>query len=132
MKAEAFVWKGGRENWKESVNLVNKIRSRAKLSDWEPNLDAVDELTLLEGVLKERDVELAAEGKRWYDLVRLGKSQNYRYKKRFIEIIVERNITEQDVWIESTLQDNYAWFLPINIHEIETNHALVQNPYYKN
>ncbi len=132
MKAEALVWKGGRENWEEAVNLVNKIRSRAKLKDWKPNLDAVDELTLLEGVLKERDIELAAEGKRWYDLVRLGKSQDYRYKKRFIEIIVERNITEQDLWIESTLQDNYAWFLPIHIHEIETNHALVQNPYYKN
>ena len=33
------------------------------------------ELDLLTALLEERDIEFAAEGKRWYDLLRLGRNK---------------------------------------------------------
>ena len=45
------------------------------------NINEATEEILLEMLLDERDMEFAAEGKRWYDLLRYGKQQNFKYKK---------------------------------------------------
>lgn len=130
MKAEALIWKGGAAAWAEAINIMNTIRERANLQSLEINLEEVDELAMLEYLLHERDMELAAECKRWYDLLRFGKTQNYKYKQQFVEMIVENNSSANDSWIRSVLKNNYAWYLPINEKEIEVNGLLVQNPYY--
>ena len=74
--------------------------------------------------------ELAAEGKRWYDLVRFGKAKNYKYKTSFIDLIVANNSSIGSKWLRSVLKDNNAWFLPIHQDEIDRNPVLTQNPYY--
>ena len=74
--------------------------------------------------------ELAAEGKRWYDLVRFGKAKNYKYKTSFIDLIVANNPSIGSKWLRSVLKDNNAWFLPIHQDEIDRNPVLTQNPYY--
>ncbi len=129
MKAEALVWKGT-ESWEAAVEILNQIRTRSNLKSLDINLNETNELAMLNYVLHERDMELAAEGKRWYDLVRFGRSQEFRYKKEFIEIVVENNSSANDSWIRSVLKNEYAWYLPINESEIETNGLLLQNPYY--
>ncbi|MDR0572642.1 MAG: RagB/SusD family nutrient uptake outer membrane protein [Tannerella sp.] len=130
MKAEALIWKGT-DSWPEALNIINQIRNRSYLNNLDISLDETDEQGLLEVLLNERDIELAAEGKRWYDLLRFGKSKNYKYKSIFIEMIVENNSSVNDSWIRSTLKNDYAWYLPVSQDEIEVNDLLEQNPYYQ-
>lgn len=49
--------------------LVNQVRTRAKL----PATQAADQATMRLAIEKERRLELAFEGQRWYDLVRTGR-----------------------------------------------------------
>lgn len=129
MKAEALVKKGS-ANWAEALELINIIRVRSNLSKISLNLTEVTELEMLEILLNERDIELAAEGKRWYDLLRFAKTDNYKYKAQFIEIIIENNNSTSASWLRSVLRNEYAWYLPISEYEIEVNDKLEQNPYY--
>lgn len=129
LKAEALI-RRGENSWGEALDILNQIRERANLNELDINLEDVDEVTMLEHVLAERDIELAAEGKRWYDLLRFGKSENYKYKDQFINLIVENNSSANDSWIRSVLRNQNAWYLPISDSEIEVNSLLEQNPYY--
>ena len=130
MKAEALIWKGGEQEFAEALELINKVRTRAGVRKLSVQTTSMTQDKMLEYLLAERDLELAAEGKRWYDLVRFGKSQNYKYKDQFISIIIENNSTVSASWIRSVLKNTYAWYLPIHQDEIDRNPALIQNPYY--
>ncbi|KAA5233905.1 RagB/SusD family nutrient uptake outer membrane protein, partial [Bacteroides finegoldii] len=130
MKAEALIWKG-KENWQEAVDIMNQIRTRANLPEKTLVLDEEDESSMMENyLLPERNIELAAEGKRWYDMIRYAKSKNYAHKSAFITLVQQYNMTANASWIRSVLQNEYAWYLPIHADEIENNNLLVQNPYY--
>ena len=132
MKAEALSWKGGADNWQQAIDILNQIRVRVNLLEYStPDFDQMTELDMLQVVLYERDMELAAEGKRWYDLLRFGKSKNFKYRSEFIDIIVENNESANSTWLRSTLRNNWAWYLPVSMGELEVNNLLVQNPYYK-
>ncbi|MCC8173472.1 MAG: RagB/SusD family nutrient uptake outer membrane protein [Odoribacter sp.] len=132
MKAEALIMNSNsEESWTTAVELINQIRNRAGL----PNLlwayEEVDESDMLEYVLNERNIEFAGEGKRWYDLLRMGKRNNYAYRDRFIvSIAVEYNQSTNSSWVRSVLRDNNAHYLPIHADEIQNNKLLEQNPYY--
>ena len=76
MKAEALIRIGGSANWTEALAIINQIRERSELNPRsEVSADNINEATeemLLEMLLDERDMEFAAEGKRWYDILRYG------------------------------------------------------------
>ena len=129
MKAEALIWKGS-SGWSEALEIINQIRNRSNLIDLDISLNETDELEMLQFLLNERDMELAAEGKRWYDLLRFGKSNNFKYKDDFINLIVENNSSANTSWLRSVLKNENAWYLPISDSELETNDLLTQNPYY--
>lgn len=129
MKAEALVRKGS-SNYQEALSLVNEIRRRAGLNlVYSSNAD-FSEQDMLEIILKERDIEFAGEGKRWYDLLRFGKSQNFKYKEVFVNEILNNNQTANTSWLRSVLNKEDAWYLPISQSEMDVNPLLVQNPYY--
>ena len=130
MKAEALIWKGGEANFAQALELINKIRTRANVTTLSVQTNAVSQENMLGYLLQERDLEFAAEGKRWYDLLRFGRSQNFKYKDQFINMIIENNSTVSASWIRSVLKNTDAWYLPINQGEIDTNPMLIQNPYY--
>ena len=70
LRAEAYNKLG---NLPDALLLLNQIRTRALL----PALDAAevpDELSMETAILKERQKEFVAEGKRWFDLVRTGRA----------------------------------------------------------
>lgn len=129
MKAEALIWQGGETNYTTALELINKVRTRTQINKLDDDVKS-DEERMLKALLEERDMELAAEGKRWYDLVRFGKAKNYKYKTSFIDLIVANNSSIGSKWLRSVLKDNNAWFLPIHQDEIDRNPVLTQNPYY--
>lgn len=129
MEAEALIWKGS-DGWQKAVDIINTIRKRSNLSNLDVNISEMSELSMLQLVLYERDIEFAGEGKRWYDLLRFGKSKDYKYKENFINEIVANNTSANASWLRSVLNNVNAWYLPIYYEEIEDNKALVQNPYY--
>ena len=95
--------------------LVNQIRSRVSL----PNTSAGDQDAMRLAIEKERRLELAFEGHRWYDLKRTG---------RAIEVI--NNAKGVDgVSLGYTLNENKLLW-PIPQSEIDKNTKLVQNPGY--
>ena len=132
MKAEALVWKGGEDNFRQAMDIVNQIRVRANLSEIiVSDFALVTESTMLQIILHERDMEFAAEGKRWFDLLRFGKSKDFKYKSEFIDIILENNESANATWLRSTLRNNWAWYLPVSNEELEVNNLLIQNSYYR-
>lgn len=129
MKAEALIWKGA-ENYQAAMDIINKVRTRARLANSTVSATDASEQEMLEAVLHERNIEFAAEGKRWYDLLRFARSKNYRYKDQLVSILSEYNTTANNSWITSVLADPNAWYLPISESELNVNPLLVQNPYY--
>ena len=132
MKAEALSWKGGEDNFRQAIDIVNQIRVRVNLNELSGfDFGQMTELEMLQMVLYERDIEFAAEGKRWYDLLRFGKSKEFKYRSEFINIILENNESANATWLRSALRNNWAWYLPVSLDELEVNNLLVQNPYYR-
>ena len=139
MKALALTMKGS-SSWAEAVSLINKVRNRAGLGNFKDidlqsadaaaQISQLDELTLIEEILDQKEMEFMAEGKRWYDLLWLGRIANGKYKKQFISKVMEGNQTTNLQWIQSVLQDENAWYMPLPQADIEHNKLLEQNPYY--
>lgn len=133
MKAEALIlMSSDTQSWSAALELINKIRVRANLPERNPVLEEMSEADMLELVLYERKMELAAEGKRWYDVLRLGKIKDYEYRNRFlIQEVVDYNNTTNPAWIRSVLNNDNALYLPVETSELENNRKLEQNPYYQ-
>lgn len=132
MKAEALIWKESAVNFAEALNIIDRIRTRAGLLPLNNTVDpsTATQIDMLQYLLHERDMEFSAEGKRWYDLLRFGRTSNFKYKEQFIEEIIKNNNTVGAKWIRSVLKSEDAWYLPIYETEIENNPLLTQNPYY--
>jgi starch-binding outer membrane protein, SusD/RagB family len=126
MKAEALSQLGAYE---EAINMVNEIRTRASLDAYQSYPQNAFEFEEL--ILDERARELAFEGKRWFDLMRMGRRNNYERKSNLIEVIIKNVPATQKRVLGMKLNDPYGWYLPINEKEIERNKNLVQNPYYE-
>ena len=139
MKALALTMKG-QGSWAEAVNLLNRVRNRAMLGNFKDidtatpeaaaQISQLDEMTLIEEILDQREMEFMAEAKRWYDLLWLGRVAGGKYKAQFINKVIEGNQTTNQQWIRSVLQDENAWYMPIPQADMEHNKLLEQNPYY--
>lgn len=129
MKAEALVMNKA-TNYNDSWELVKIIRERAGLSQ-HPGIPQ-NERAALEMVMDERQRELLAEGKRWFDILRMAKRNNYQYKDYLLEVILQ-NVSAQDRTLyEAKLADVRGYYLPIHKDEIDANGGLlIQNPYYQ-
>ncbi len=138
MKAQALVMTG---NYKEAVRQINRIRTRAGLplyqdidtesADADALIAQLDELSLLQEILSQKQMEFIAEGKRWYDVFWLGRISGKKYNEQAVTLVIEGNQTTNMQWIMSALQDDGAWYMPIPQSDIEHNKLLEQNPYYQ-
>ncbi len=133
MKAEAMVLSSSDvQSWTVAIDLINTVRGRANLPVRNPVLEELSEGDMLELVLYERNMELAGEGKRWYDLLRFGKRNGFKYRSRFlVDKVAAYSKTANPAWIRSVLNNDDALYLPIEKGELENNKLLVQNPYYQ-
>jgi len=124
MKAEALSQSG---RFVEAADILNLIRDRAGLGVLALQNSAV---AYEDAILEERALELAFEGKRWFDLVRMGRRNNFERKEKLIEIIIRNVPSTQKRILGSKLTNPLGWYMPIYKTELERNLNLVQNPYY--
>mgnify|MGYP006284917853 CR=1 FL=1 len=125
MKAEALSQLG---QFNEAQQIIDQIRLRMFVN---PLTIPQSEQAFEDAILKERAIELAYEGKRWFDLLRMGRRNDFNRKNDLIQIIIENVPSTQRLVLASKLTDPNGWYLPIQENEIERNSALEQNPYYE-
>lgn len=124
MKAEAYAEMG---NSTEALVFLNLVRNRAGI---DPFRDT-DQKKLLKEILDERSREFVAEGKRWFDLVRISR-RDINNRLSFIYDAIISNVNPQSRTAAATkIKDYNSWFLPIYYNELILNRQLEQNPFYE-
>lgn len=117
LEAEAYAHKG---ELQKAAHLVNIIRHRAKL----PNLTSAataSQEAMEDAVLKERRLELACEGERWYDLCRAGKVEEV------MNSLPSRDSGHLPLARQYTAN---SYLMPIPQTALDENENLIQNPGY--
>lgn len=125
MKAEALNELG---RGAEAIALVNRIQSRA--GAYLTSADVTDDNEIREMILLERRKEMAYEGKRWFDVLRNAKRDNYAYKSILIEMIESYAPGDLVDLVKSKYSDPLSHYFPIYYEELEVNYELEQNEYY--
>ncbi len=125
MKAEALSQKQA-PSYAMATEYINKVRVRALMDPYGVFSDAASYEDI---ILEERAKELAFEGKRWFDLLRMGR-RTERGKNQLIDIMVTNVPTTQQLVMKSKLSDENSWYMPVHSDEISRNKNLTQNPYY--
>jgi len=132
MKSEALTMLG-QSRYQEALDLINAIRERSNISKLTLDASSASELDMLNAVLYERQMELAGEGKIWYDLLRIGRCKNGKYKDAILvsHVLEYKYASSSDSWVRSVLsKGDDALFLPVSESELKCNDLLTQNPYY--
>ena len=136
MKAEALALTGSGQ---QALDIINNIRQRGKAlntggssgSGTSRNVSPGDTQGILDYLLEERAREFAYEGKRWYDILRFSKRNNYQRIDILLEMVsrtVPGNLQQSAI---AKFRDYNSHYFPINQYELQTDKNLVQNPFYK-
>lgn len=119
LKAEALLMQQN-PDLSGAADIVDVIRQRAGLSKLPADIRSNKE-ALLEAYLKERRMELAFEGQRWYDLRRLDKIE---------EVMNAVYAKDSGRKTQVNVFSHHSYLLPIPQGAIDQNENLVQNPGY--
>lgn len=112
---------------------IHPVRIRAGVPDY-PQEFYSDKLKLREAIKRERFIELAGEGKRYYDLRRWMDAPEEEslpiYGCNVLMNENERDLFHQPVaiWSLRTTFSDKMWFWPISHDELKKNRRLTQNP----
>lgn len=132
MKAEALALQG---DFPGAIDILNDVRTRAGSDELRETLYG-NEYDVITAILDERAVELFAEGKNWYDLLRTGLryEHNPNYQDLLLDECTNGLTSISAALVRSKMKRNipYSWYLPISTSELEANPNLVQNPAYAN
>lgn len=129
MKAEALAWTNGGQ---EALDMVQVIRDRAHaLPATAQSPDPTNALDITDYIMAERAREFAFEGKRWYDILRNAKRNNYAHLQYMLDIIVQVASPDRQQIMLNKYKDVRSHYLPINLYELQTDKNLVQNPFYQ-
>ncbi len=128
-KAEALNQSGDGQG---ALNLVYTIRHRAgALAATDLNPSPGDKNGVADFILAERAREFAFEGKRWYDVLRNAKRNNYER----LDILLNMVALAVPPALQQSAINKYrnkdAHYFPINATELQSDPSLVQNPFYR-
>lgn len=129
LKAEALAWVN---RGQEALDLVAVIRDRARalaLTERAPDPSSPADISAY--ILEERAREFAFEGKRWYDVLRNAKRNNYAYLSILLDMVAMNAPGNMQQSIISKYRDVRSHYFPINQYELQADKQLVQNPYYQ-
>ncbi|CAN5723617.1 RagB/SusD family nutrient uptake outer membrane protein [soil metagenome] len=115
----------------EASRLVKVIRERANAWDFDVTMDSTSKQGMEEYILQERQREFAFEGKRWYDVLRNAKRNNYQGLNYLLKMAAVSVPSNRQQAAFNKLRDKNSHYLPIYLYEVQTNKLLVQNPFYK-
>ncbi|MDR1527607.1 MAG: RagB/SusD family nutrient uptake outer membrane protein [Dysgonamonadaceae bacterium] len=142
MKAEALTQKAiatgnKQEQLAEAKDLLQQIRTRANAPESTDLLykqtGAIDGKTLEEFILNERVREFTFEGKRWFDVLRHARRDNYseRNLNYLLRLAILAAAPEKVNSLQSKWQGSHgSHYLPIYFEELQTNKNLIQNEFY--
>ena len=119
LKAEALIMQDT-PDLEGAADIIDKVRDRAKLGAL-PTSVRSNKNAMLNALLKERRLELAFEGQRWFDLVRLDKVEE-----------VMNAVYSKDSGRKAQIYtfDKNSYRLPIPQSVIDANDKIHQNPGY--
>jgi starch-binding outer membrane protein, SusD/RagB family len=126
MKAEAL---NQLDMGQEALDIVYRIRRRGNaLAETDINSTSKDDIA--DFILAERARELAFEGKRWYDILRNAKRNNYEREYVLLDIITTTVPKDRQQSAVNKYKDHNSHYFPIYFYELQTDKNLVQNPFY--
>jgi starch-binding outer membrane protein, SusD/RagB family len=123
MKAEALI---ELDQFPEANALIRETADRAGIS----YVDVTVKKDLRKALLDERGREFVVEGKRWFDLLRGAKRNNFENKQLIIDMILSGADIKKQAVLRTKVYDTLSYYLPIPEHEIIYNQNLDQNPFY--
>jgi len=129
MKAEA---QNQLNNGQDALDLITKVRTRAAaLAITNPNPGPTDKDGIANFILDERAREFSFEGKRWYDLLRNAKRNNYQKLNILLEMVANTVPADRQQSAIAKYKDKNSHYFPIYFYELQTDKNLMQNPFYK-
>lgn len=133
MQAEALAEIGDDISKEDAIAIINEIREkRAAIAFTEREVTVESsKAVIIDYLLEERAREFAFEGKRWFDVLRNAKRNNYARLDILLNVALSNAPPSQQQSILAKLRDYDSHYLPINTYELYTNKNLVQNPFYK-
>lgn len=136
MKAEALALTG---KGQDALDIVARIRQRGRAltrgggsgTGTERTIDPANTESVLDYILEERARELAFEGKRWYDILRHAKRNNYKRIDLLLNMVSKTVAGSSQQSAIAKYKDPNSHYFPIYQYELQTDKNLVQNPFYK-
>lgn len=123
MKAEALI---ELDRFDEANQLIRETMLRSGI----PYENYDDKVLLRQALLDERGREFLMEGKRWFDILRAAKRNQFENKDIIIKMILSGADIKQQAILKTKVYDTMSYYLPIPERELIYNQNLVQNPFY--
>jgi hypothetical protein len=118
----------------QSYELVQQIRVRANAvgNPEIANEGVINGKALENLILEERAREFAFEGKRWYDVLRFARRDNYAGSNRnYLSQLAIRSAPPEKVQsLQVKYNNNWFHYWPIYVNTVEINKNLKQNEFY--
>jgi hypothetical protein len=129
MKAEALNQLG---RGPDALKIVYDVRRRSHAlpaTDFGPDPSSVDQVT--DFIVAERAREFSFEGKRWYDVLRNAKRNNYARLDIILDMVRSAVPPERQQSALNKYRDYNSHYFPIYSYELSTDKNLEQNPFYQ-
>nr|WP_319399814.1 RagB/SusD family nutrient uptake outer membrane protein [uncultured Carboxylicivirga sp.] len=136
LKAEALAMRANEGDLNESLRLINVIRNRAKAAKETQEISDNETPTthgLITYIVNERAREFAFEGKRWPDILRNARRNNYERMDLIRSMVLLASPSNRTQTILSKYQDTLSHYFPIPQVDIDAGYPILeQNTFYRN